>query len=346
MRVLVFGAGAIGCFLGHRLAESGHRVTLIGRPVLVAAVREHGLSLSGKNPASAVVRPQAATTIAATPPEERNWELALLTVKVYDTEEASRVLAPHLPVGTPLLLVQNGVGGEELAAQCLPDTPLISGVLTMSVSMEEPGQLRQETSSGSLNLAPVGKQPWPAVAEALLSCTGLRVALYDDYRSMKWSKLLLNLLANAVPAILDISPGEAYRAPAVFELERRAFLEALAVMSALGLEVVGFPNYPVKLLAWAMQHMPAPLLRPLMTRVVASGRGDKKPSLQLDLTRGRHQSEVRYLNGAVAVEGARLNVQTPVNKAIAEVLLGLVEGRLSWGEYRHRPERLIASIGR
>ena len=370
MRVLVFGAGAIGCFLGHRLVQSGHSVTLVGRPALVTAVRQHGLSLSGHSPRAgahslegvvssknqpdsdsylsdfSVVWPQAVVSLSDTHSEERNWDLVLLTVKVYDTDEASRTLAPFLTNATPVLLVQNGVGGEELAAQALPGTSLISGVLTMSVSMEEPGRIRQETSSGGLNIAPVQPDRWPAASEALRACSGLRVAVYGDYRSMKWSKLLLNLLANAVPAILDMTPGETYRTPAVFGLEREAFLEALRVMRTLGLEVVDFRSYPVKVLVWAMQYLPASLLRPLMTRLVASGRGDKKPSLQLDLARGRKQSEVRYLNGAVAAQGARLNIATPVNSAIVETLLGLVDGRLSWDEYRRRPEKLITAIHR
>lgn len=370
MRVLVFGAGAIGCFLGHRLVLSGHSVTLVGRPSLVAAVREHGLCLSSKDPGSdthppdlaappdtspnpdlssagcCVVWPQTVTDIAEVARQERNWDLVLLTVKVYDTDEASHTLAAYLPKGTPLLLVQNGFGGEELAARALPDAALISGVLTVSVSLEGPGRIRQETSSGSLNIALVNGDHWPAAAEAVLACTGLRVVLYDDYRSMKWSKLLLNLLANAVPAILDMSPGEVYGNPAVFALEREAFLEALSVMRAMRLKVVSFPHYPVKILVWAMEHLPPPLLRPFMARAVASGRGDKKPSLQLDLTRGRKQSEVRYLNGAVAEQGERLNVETPVNQAIAESLLGLVDGRLSWDEYRRRPQKLISSVHR
>jgi len=346
MRVLVFGAGAIGCFLGHRLAQSGHEVTLVSRPALVAAVRQDGLALSSKDSGSSVVWPPAVESVAEIPPEERNWDLVLLTVKVYDTEAASRTLAPYLPNGTPVLLVQNGVGGEELASQTLPGVPLFSGVLAMSVSMEQPGRLRQETSSGGLNIAPVRAERWPATLEDILVQSGLRVARYDDYRGMKWSKLLLNLLANALPAILDMSPGEVYRDPAVFSLEREAFLEALRVMRALGHRVVDFPGYPVRVLGWAMRYLPMPVLRPLMTRLVASGRGDKRPSLQLDLNRGRKQSEVCYLNGAVVEQGERLHINTPVNSTIVKTFLGLMDGRLSWDEYRRRPAKLLASIRR
>lgn len=368
MRILVFGAGAIGCFLGHQLVLAGHNVTLVGRPALVTAVQKHGLCLRSRDsgtlrhspalatppnpspsrdlpaPDCSVVWPQAATDIAELALPEREWDLVLLTVKVYDTDEACQTLAPYLPKGTPVLLVQNGVGGEDLARLALPETPLNSGVLTMSVSVEGVGQIRQETSSGSLNIAPVGRGQLPAAVQDLVARSGLRVVVYDDYRAMKWSKLLLNLLANAVPAILDMSPREVYASAPVFTLERRAFVEALGVMRALDLKVVNFPGYPVTLLARAMQSLPDPLLRPLMTRLVASGRGDKKPSLQLDLTRGKQQSEVSYLNGAVVEQGARLKVKTPVNQAIVETLLGLVEGRLSWDEYRCRPDRLLSAV--
>ena len=82
---------------------------------------------------------------------------------------------------------------------------------------------------------------------------------------MKWTKLLLNIQANAIPAILDMAPDDVYAHPALFVLERAAFREALAVMRALHLRVVSFPNYPVPLLAWAMQHLPTVLLRPLLS---------------------------------------------------------------------------------
>jgi 2-dehydropantoate 2-reductase len=376
VRVLVFGAGAIGSFLGHRLVIAGHDVTLIGRPAYVRAAQERGLILEEQErgkPAVATsiatlgdgttqvvtadhfqergpalygraVYPAAAESIGDLPTDQRSWDLILVTVKVYDTAKAAQALAPYLAMKAPILIVQNGVGGEELAQGALPQATVISGVLTLSVSVVAPAHIRLETSRGGLSLAPtqVGQDIWPWAE--LFAAAGLGTATYTDYHAMKWTKLLLNIQANAIPAILDVAPDDVYAHPALFVLERAAFREALAVMRALHLRVVSFPNYPVPLLAWAMQHLPSGLLRPLLARLVASGRGDKKPSLQMDLAAGRQQSEALYLNGAVVSYAERLGVQTPVNRALLDTLLGIAAGRIPWDEFRGQPEKLLREL--
>lgn len=364
MRVLVFGAGAIGSFLGHRLAAGGHDVTLVGRRGHVRAVQQSGLILEEHNPALTtfaaqqaaiqvaptshprqVVYPTAVESMGDIPAEQRHWDLVLLTVKVYDTVDATQNLVSYWSQQAPVLIVQNGVGGEELARAVMPEATVMSGVLTLSVSVLAPGHIRLETSRGGLSLAPTQPgqdvRPWAA----MLAATGLRTATYTDYRAMKWTKLLLNLQANAIPAILDMSPAAVYADAGLFALERAAFREALAVMRALQLRVVSFPNYPVPLLAWAMQHVPTFLLRPLLARLVASGRGDKKPSLHMDLARGQQRSEALYLNGAVVTHAARLGMRTPVNEALLDTLLGIATGRIPWDQFRGQPEKLLRELG-
>lgn len=345
MRVLIFGTGAIGSLLGHRLAHAGHEVTLVGRPSYVRAVQEHGLILEeGRSPGRHAVYPSAVTNISDMPISQRHWDVILLTVKAYDTQEAVSALATHVSSDTPLLIVQNGVGGEELAQQVWKQVAMISGVLTLSVSVLSPGHIRLETTRGGLNLAParegVNVDEWAK----LFSTSGLKVATYHDYRAVKWSKLLLNMQANAIPAILDMTPEAVFAHAALFAIERGAFLEALAVMQAMHLDVVSFPGYPVPLLVWTMQMMPTLLLRPLLMRLVATGRGDKKPSLHMDLAGGRQRSEVVYLNGAVAAHAERMGLDAPINKALCEILTSIAIGRMSWDEFRGQPQKLIMRI--
>jgi 2-dehydropantoate 2-reductase len=370
MRILVFGAGAIGSLLGHRLSRAGHDVALVARTAYVNAVRERGLRLCengqtlangevgspvpvstepadparGPELACAAVYPEAVESIERLPAEQRIWDLVLLTVKAYDTRSAAQALAPYVQSQVPLLIIQNGVGGEDLVREVLADAPLISGVITLSVSVIGPACVRLETTRGGLNLARVTEgQPldrW----EALFREAGLRTVIYADYRAMKWSKLLLNIQANAIPAILDMTPGRVYADPALFAVERAAFLEAVAVMRALGLSPVGFSGYPVSLLVKAMQVLPSPILRLVLTRLVASGRGDKRPSLHMDLASGRRHSEVLYLNGAVAMHAQQTGVAAPVNRLLVDTLTSIAAGRQDWDDFRYRPDRLLAML--
>jgi len=339
MQILVFGAGAIGSYLGFRLAGAGHDVALVGRQTYVRAVRKQGLCLraegraiadDGRRDATAVrvVHPQAVESIEELPAGRRSWDLVLLTVKAYDTTSAAQALAPHLGAQTPLLIVQNGVGSEALVREVL----------------QGPGCVRLETTRGGLNLAVVSEalpvQPWAELFRA----AGLRTSAFPDYRALKWSKLLLNIQANAIPAILDMTPGAVFADPTLFAVERAAFKEAVAVMRALGLQAVNFPNYPVRLLVLAMELLPAPVLRPILTRLVASGRGDKRPSLLIDLASGQPQSEVLYLNGAVAKHGQQAGVPVPVNRCLCDALMGIVAGGEEWGTLRGCPDRLLAML--
>jgi 2-dehydropantoate 2-reductase len=363
VRILVFGAGAIGSLLGHRLASAGHQVALIGRLAYVHAVRERGLVLEeGKKTVSperrrdaskgvttedwrdSVVWPMAAESIEGLPAEQRCWDLIVVTVKGYDTSEAAQALAPHVQSGTPMLMVQNGVGGEEMALEVLADAEIISGVVTLSVSVLGAGHICLETTRGGLNLAPTREGRDIRRWVELFAAAGMRTAGYADYRAMKWSKLLLNIQANAIPAILDMTPGAVFARPALFALERAAFLEALAVMRAMGLPPTGFPGYPVNLLVWAMRILPAPLLRAVLGRMVASGRGDKPPSLQMDLAGGRRRSEVLYLNGAVVTHAERVGMDVPVNRMLLRTLMGMVEGSISWDDFRGQPQKLVAAV--
>jgi 2-dehydropantoate 2-reductase len=132
--------------------------------------------------------------------------------------------------------------------------------------------------------------------------------------------------------------------PVLFALERSAFLEALTVMRAQGLRPVGFPSYPVSLLAWAWRSLPNWLLRPVLKRLVATGRGDKPPSLQIGLASGRKRSEAQYLNGAVVNAAERLELDAPVNRVLLETLMGIARGEIPWDDYRQQPQKLIAAV--
>jgi 2-dehydropantoate 2-reductase len=346
LRVLVFGSGAIGSLLGHRLSQAGHEVTMIGRQSYVQAVARRGLRLDdpGAGSEDLVAYPDAVTRIEDLPPSQRSWDLVLLTVKAYDTSEAARALAPHLPPHAPLLIVQNGVGGEELAQQVLKRTQIISAALTLSVSMLAPAHISLETTRGGLSLAPTGEGQAVGSWAELFAEAGMKVATHPDYRALKWSKLLLNILANAIPAILDLSAGAAFSDPELFALERAAFLEALAVVRGLQLRPVSFPGYPVSLLVWAMESLPASLVRPVLGRIVASGRGGKPPSLQMDLASGQGRSEVRYLNGAVVDHAKHLGIHVPVNEVVLDTLMGVVKGQIPWDEFRGQPQKLVATV--
>jgi 2-dehydropantoate 2-reductase len=343
VRVLVVGAGAIGSLLGHRLAAAGHAVTLVARAPWVAAVQSQGLGLEENGQVRFESNLEAVTGVRAV--DGAAFDLAVCTTKAYDAAEAMRQVAPAVAEGVPLLLLQNGVGGEELVAEVLPRAQHLSAVITLVVEVLSPGLIRLTTAKGGIGLAAVSPgAPVDDLTVTLRQAGFERVMAYTDYRAIKWSKLLLNILGNALPAILDVPPVELFAHRPLFDLERAAFREALAVMRGLGLRPVSLPGYPVPLLAWSVERLPGAVLHSLFRWLVAGGRGGKTPSLHLDLLKGKPKSEVDFLNGAV-VKGARdIGLRVPVNQALYSTLKAIVSGEAPWSEFRGQPQKLLGRV--
>jgi 2-dehydropantoate 2-reductase len=161
---------------------------------------------------------------------------------------------------------------------------------------------------------------------------------------MKWSKLFTNLVGNAASAILDLPVADIFAHPRLYALEAAALRECLAVMLALSHPVVDLPGVPVRLLAWAVQRLPAALARPLLRRAVGAGRGGKMPSLHVDLHGGRGRTEVEWLNGAVARHAAAHALPAPVNQLLCDTVVALASGRLDPAAFRRNPSALLTLL--
>ncbi len=339
-RILVYGAGAVGSFFAARLALNGQPVTLLSRPAIRRAIHEQGLQLATPDGTSTTRLP-VITSIDQldTPPD-----IVLLAVKAYSVDETIADLERLAEQGATLVTIQNGIGTEERLIERPSLQRLISASLTISVGSEGPNRVRQETSNGGIALAPVADPAGRREGiQHVLTAAGIPAVLMPDYQQMKWSKLLLNILANATSAILAIDPGAIFADPALFRLEQRAFIEALAVMAASGLSPVELPGFNVPLLVYAMR-LPAWLSRRVVGPRVAGGRGDKRPSLWLDVEGGRGTTEIAWLNGAVADRGEALGIPTPVNRTLARLIEEITDDPTRRHELAGHPRRLLETV--
>ncbi|MDQ6883272.1 MAG: ketopantoate reductase family protein [Candidatus Dormibacteraeota bacterium] len=335
-RFLLFGAGAVGSLLGARLAAAGCEVTLVGRPPHVEAVTREGLRtvVAGKV-SSQSVRAARQTVAEAGGP----FDFVFLTVKGYDTIDAIEQLAPVLRPGTILGGFQNGVGNEETIAATVPEQALLAGSLTLPVSLDEPGLVHLHSNHGGVALAPVSPEVNVGPLVRTLNHAGLKARRYTDFRAMKWSKLLLNILGNAQSAILDLPPSHVFADSELFRYERAAFREAATVMERMRLRVVALPGFPVPMLQRAM-NLPPLLAQMVLEPRVGGARGNKMPSLWWDLSRGKGRTEAAYLNGAVVDAGRQQGVPTPVNSVFWALLEKVTKSPGEWERYRRQPERL------
>lgn len=340
-RVLVFGAGAIGQWIGARFAEAGAKVTLLCRPAFAAAVRDQGLRVRTADAGVIEARDIAAVeTLDAVAGQPFDW--IFITVKTFDVDGALASLATAglLQPQTRVMGFQNGVGTEDAVAAALAPKRTFVCVVTRPIAFtDRPAEVEEASSRGGISIAPyVSGQPFGDLEPALRGC-GLEVTRFDDQRVMKWSKLLLNMTANATCAILDMTAAELYSSPALFGVERAAFREAMRVMTDMGIAPANLPGYPARLLSSVMA-LPPWMGRLILRQRVGAARGSKPPSLLLEMQRPRPESEVGWLNGAVAREAHARGLTAPINALLTETLNDIVSGRVPWDDWRHKPARL------
>ncbi len=345
MNILVFGAGAVGSFVGGHLAASGHGVTLLGRPPSMQKIAGDGLTIFWPDRPPVTSSPKTATSLDKL---SARYDLILLTVKSPATPTALAQLAGHRSLldNAYIVSLQNGLGNEEQIAAAFGPAKCIAGTITIPIEMLEPGRLEVSRAKGGLGLAPLDpSQPVKLLASAL-NQAGLRTLIYADYQAMKWSKLLLNIVNNATSAILDQPPAHIIAHDGLFNLEIGALQEGVKVMKARGIQAVELPGYRVNWLArlvtawWLPLAAKRAILRPFMQ----SGRGTKMPSLHLDLASGRSTSEIRALNGAIVQAGQQIGIATPINQTLTTLLTDLVSGKAKRTEYRNQPQKLISAV--
>jgi 2-dehydropantoate 2-reductase len=161
---------------------------------------------------------------------------------------------------------------------------------------------------------------------------------------LKWSKMLSNLLGNATSAILNMTPTEVFGSKEVYKIEYLEMMEAVNVMEGLGIHVVNLPGVPMRLLLLVMLRLPIAVSRPLLGKVLGTGRGGKMPSFHIDLHSGRKVLESGFLNGAISRNGLIAKIPTPVNDVLDQKLQQLAFDNTLIKEYDHQIDRLVADI--
>jgi 2-dehydropantoate 2-reductase len=338
MNILVIGAGAIGGFIGGQLAAQ-HNVTLFDRAPLVDAVRARGLRIIEPESEHTITNLAAFTSLEEIFAQTPRFDLAIVSMKAFDTPTAIQALRPYADRIERFLTPQNGVNNEDLLGAAFGRAKIISGTVLNPIAVPEIGVVRLEKAGRGIGLAPVDSPIDPYVD--VIRATQLPVRTYADYRAMKWSKLILNLIGNATSAILDMPTRETFADQRVFKIEVAMLREALAVMRAQSIGTVDLPGSPVRLLAFGIRFAPRFLLQRILQPMVGGGRGDKPPSLLVDMRSGRAQSEIDELNGAIVQAGKAIGIRTPVNATLVGIVHDLLAGKADRTEWRRNVERLV-----
>lgn len=306
MKIAVMGSGGVGGFYGGHLARGGCDVSFVARGAHLQALRERGLTIESEAHGD-VHLPQVRVT--DDPASIGTVDLVILAVKLWDIEDAAKKLKPIVGPHTAVLSLQNGVIKDDILRREFGDTAVMGGVGYVATHISRPGVIHQ---TGKLQRLLFGEYDGrrSARAEALLAAaqrTGIDVELAADIRRTLWEKYVFLVGLSGSTTTMRLPIGPIRENP-----QTRAFLhdlmrETVAVGRAHG---VALPqDYADQRLAFA--------------DTVAA---DMTSSMHHDLERG-NRLEVAWLSGGVVQLGKAVNVPTPVNRAVWDVLALHAGGR-------------------
>ena len=312
-RVLVMGAGAVGCWIGGCLAASGVPVTFVGRPRVLDALGQHGLTLTDLDGGARSVAAEALnlTDAAAgdSPPS-----LVLLCVKSGATAAAAADLDRVLPAGTPMVSMQNGISNAALAGAHAPRLIVLPGMVPFNVAELGPGRYHRGTT-GTLA---VQDHPLLRAWQPAFEAAGVPLSLHADLAPLQWGKLLLNL-NNPLNALSGL-PLRAQLLQRDHRVCMAALIdEGLAALRAAGIAPAKLTPLPPAALPTALR-LPTPIFRLLASRMLRID-AKARSSMSDDLARGR-STEIDALCGEVVRLAKAHGFAAPANERISALVGG------------------------
>lgn len=310
MRIVIAGAGAIGGYIGAKLARTGADVVLFARGQHLEAMRSRGLTILSAE-GDFEVRPAVCGDLAAIGPAD----VVVLGVKAHSLTSLAPQLGPLLGPETTVVSTQNGIpwwyfqrhGGEleglrlekvdpgGVIAAAIDPARVVGSLAYFATEIVEPGVIRH-TEGNRLALGePDGtKSDRSAVLAAALVDAGFRCPVTPRIRTEIWVKLLGNVVFNPISALTRATLEEMVRHPDVSAVVREVMTETEAVAQKLGVRL------PIS----------------IEQRMAGAGKvGAHKTSMLQDYEAGRPM-EIEAIVGAVVELGDRLEVPMPATRAV------------------------------
>ena len=353
--IAIFGAGAIGCWVGGRLAAGGARVTLIGRPRVLDELVLDGLTVSELDGPTRALRAlrtdgdidgdiggdtggdtggrEPRVRVTLDPAAAGSADLVLVTVKSAQTAQAGAELAGVVPATTLVASLQNGIRNTDTLRAAMPGRTVLAGMVPWNVVRRGPGAYHR-ASSGTLM---VEQHPRGGALYEALAAAELAYEPRTDMPAVLWAKLVLNL-NNAINAL----SGK----PLAAELAERAYRRCLAASQREALALLSRARIPVARLTavpprWMprLLELPDPVFRLAARRTIAID-PHARSSMADDLATNR-PTEIAYLQGEIVALAERLGRAAPINAA----LVRLIEAAEAGGARTFAGDELAAAIG-
>ncbi len=305
MRVAVMGSGGLGGYFGALLARGGADVSFIARGAHLATMQQRGLRVEGGPHPFQLERVRATDD----PNEIGSVDLVMVCVKLWDTEAALQQVRPLVGPETTLVSFQNGVLKDAFLTAAYDDAQLIGGVAYVATTVSQPGVITRTGPLQRLIFGEFDGRRSSRVEAFHSACVagGINAEVSSDIRREIWEKFVFLIGLSATTATMRAPIGPIRENPQSRALLLDIMREVVAVGRA---HRVPLPeDYAEQRLKFADGVSP-----------------DMTSSMYHDLERG-NRLEVRWLSGGVVELGQEVGVETPLNRAVADILSVHANGR-------------------
>ncbi len=299
MKIAVMGTGAMGGYVGARLAEAGADVTFIARGPHLAAMRRDGLKVT--SPEGEIhINPASATD---DPAEVGPVDLILLGVKLFDVEIAVDRLRPMLGPDTGVISLQNGIDTPAVISRIAGPQHNVPGIAMINGEIAAPGVIQHNAMNDLIVGEPDGNaSPRMTALEALGGASALNLRISTDIELELWRKVLALTPAAGLSCLTRQPLGRVRETQECWDLLQEAMAEVVAVAQAEG---VGLGETDIENVSASVREFMPPTWR---------------GSLVTDLEAGR-RLEVEWLHGAICRLGKKHGIDTPFHRVVLGALM-------------------------
>jgi 2-dehydropantoate 2-reductase len=308
MRILIFGAGAVGQALGCMLAAAGERVSLVLRPRFLEAIRRQGLSVTGIFGSYHVSAHDISLYLAVSDiPRDSRFDYIIITAKAYDTLRAAEALSMLPDQHFVAISMQNGCGNLETILPFFGEQRSLAARVITGFEITEPSLVAITVTADAVQIGGNEDGTVPESAERLAAAidrAGLPCRSTPHVRRHLFAKLLYNCALNPLGAILGVHYGALGESPETREIMKRVITETFAVIEAMQAGTLW--QTPEQYLAFFYEkQIPATF--------------NHRPSMLQDLEAGK-RTEVEALTGYVSRKGKEFDIATPVCDTLSALI--------------------------
>jgi 2-dehydropantoate 2-reductase len=312
LKVAIFGAGSVGCFIGGAWAAAGITVTFVGRERIGSEVESNGLTLTDYSGWRTRLDP-GQVDFSTRPAALAQADIVALCVKSTDTAAAAKEIQRNAKKGALVVSFQNGVSNvERLRALFKNRFEAVAGMVPYNIAAVGHGRFHKGVAG---DLVAEDVPALRALAERIGGGPA-RVTLSSDMQAIAWGKLLINL-NNAVNALSGRTLLEQLKERDYRRVVAASILEALGLLEAAGIEPAKVGPVPPTLLPHAIAS-PNLVFNNLFLKIQKID-SHARSSMADDLRAGR-PTEIDYLNGEVVRLARKLGREAPVNEAIVALI--------------------------